>query len=232
MSEVITIPTAAGTARLHRSDRRTLAISVLPNGSLELVAPLGATEAEIAVKVGKRLRWIVRQRTAFAAMNRDRISLRYESGATHRYLGRQYRLKVRKGESLGARLVGGYIQVWTKDGTTAEVEGALNAWLREKAQEQFSVRLAKWSSWCVTRKLPPPRLRLLRMPKRWGSAHRDGRIYLNPDLVKAPSVCIDYVIAHEVCHLKHPHHNRAFFSLLDQFVPGWPKIKSRLESLE
>jgi predicted metal-dependent hydrolase len=69
------------------------------------------------------------------------------------------------------------------------------------------------------------------MPKRWGSAHPDGRVYLNPDLVKAPPLCIDYVIAHEVCHLKHPQHDRAFFHLLDQVCPDWRRIKTRLEHL-
>ena len=70
------------------------------------------------------------------------------------------------------------------------------------------------------------------MPKRWGSSHRDGRIYLNPELVNAPAICIDYVIAHEICHLKHPQHDRAFFKLLDQIVPNWQPIKARLEQLQ
>ena len=69
------------------------------------------------------------------------------------------------------------------------------------------------------------------MPKRWGSSHRDGRIYLNPDLVRAPSLYIDYVIIHEVCHLKHPNHDRAFFRLLEEHVPNWRQIEARLEEV-
>jgi predicted metal-dependent hydrolase len=231
MSDASTIATPAGPAVLRRSGRGTLAISVLPDGTLELTAPLDCTEAEIVGKVGKRLRWIVRQRSAFAAMNRNRMLIRYESGATHRYLGHQYRLKIRRGDPTGVRLIGAYFQIATRNGTPQEAEVALNAWLRGKAVEQFSARLAKWEPWCRDRKLPVPRVRLWRMPKRWGSSHRDGRIYLNPELVKAPSICIDYVIAHEVCHLKHPQHDRAFFRLLDQTVPDWRSIKARLEQL-
>ena len=232
MSDSVQIATPAGNAVLRRSERTTLAISVLPDGTLDLVAPLDATEADIAAKVGKRLRWIVRQRTTFADMNRNRVPLRYESGATHRYLGRQYRIKVRKAELGGVRLVGGYFQIATKTGSPQEVETALTGWLRGKAVEQFTTRLAQWEPWCVARKLPVPKMRLLRMPKRWGSSHRDGRIYLNPELVKAPSICIDYVIAHEVCHLKHPQHDRAFFKLLDQLFPCWQPVKARLEQLQ
>lgn len=231
MSDAVHLATPAGLAVLRRSDRATLAISVLPDGTLDLVAPRDARVSDIVARVGKRLRWIVRQRTAFADMNRDRMPVRYESGATHRYLGRQYRLKILQGQPAGVRLAGGYFRIATPNGTPSEARAALDAWLRTKALEQFTARLAKWEPWCAARKLPPPRARLLRMPKRWGSAHRDGRIYLNPDLVKAPAICIDYVIAHEVCHLQQPQHDRHFFRSLDQQCPDWRAIKARLENL-
>jgi predicted metal-dependent hydrolase len=70
------------------------------------------------------------------------------------------------------------------------------------------------------------------MHKRWGSAAPDGTIYLNPDLIQAPSACVDYVIAHEICHLKHPDHGRYFWSLLQQLVPNWQILKARLEKGE
>ena len=97
MSDDVQIATPAGPAVLRRSDRATLAISVLPNGTLDLVAPRDCTEADVVAKVSKRLRWIVRQRTTFADMNRDRMPLRYESGATHRYLGRNRRRTEHRG---------------------------------------------------------------------------------------------------------------------------------------
>jgi hypothetical protein len=67
------------------------------------------------------------------------------------------------------------------------------------------------------------------MPKRWGSAHRDGTIALNPRLVRAPSACVDYVIAHEICHLKHPGHGREFQALLRLLMPDAAERKRRLE---
>jgi len=225
------IETAAGPATVVRSKRRTLAISVQPNGALELMAPLDASEASIIAKVKKRLRWIVRQRVHFKEMLRDRTPLRYESGATHTYLGRQFRLKVTASEhhETSVRMRGRYLYVQSLTGKPAEVQSLLEAWLRGRAKAQFSERLEKWNAWCEARKLPVPSIRLLRMPKRWGSSHRDGRIYLNPDLVKAPAICVDYVIAHEVCHLKHPQHDRAFFRLLGDVFPNWQTIKARLE---
>ena len=233
MSDFGILQTPAGPARLLRSDRATLAISVLPDGTLELVAPMDAGESDILTRVSRRLGWIIRQRTTFAEMNRNRVPLRYESGATHRYLGRQYRLKVTCGQSpVGVKLSGAYFHISTRTGRPKEVETLLDIWFRDKAKEQFQVRLAKWLPWCATRKIPVPSIRILRMPKRWGSAHADGRIYLNPELMKAPSICIDYVIAHEICHLKHSHHDRAFYHQLDQLFPGWPAIRARLNQLQ
>jgi len=229
MSEPVPLATPAGPAVLRRSDRATLAISVLPDGTLDLVAPRDSRESDIVAKVGKRLRWIVHQRTAFADMNRNRLPLIFASGATHRYLGRQYRLKVRQNSPVGVKLTGGYFFVSAKSNRPEEISALLNTWYRAKAIEQLSARLAKWEKWCATRKLPTPRARLLRMPKRWGSAHHNGQISFNPDLVKAPSVCVDYVIAHEICHLKHPRHDKAFYDLLSQIEPNWRAIKQRLE---
>lgn len=227
-----TIATPAGWCVLRRSDRLTLAISVLPDGAVELIAPHDAHHEAIAAKVGKRLRWIVAQKRNFADMNKAREPRSYASGSTHRYLGRQYRLKVRKGTTTAVKLAGAYFHVTVSVQGPDAVRDALAAWFRAKAIDQFSRRLDSWTTWCGERSLPEPSLRLLRMPKRWGSSHHDGRIYLNPDLVKAPSICIDYVIAHEVCHLKYPHHDRAFFRLLDQIFPHWKLVKARLETAE
>ncbi|MBL9153302.1 MAG: M48 family metallopeptidase [Verrucomicrobiales bacterium] len=224
------IDTPAGPARLVRRTRKTLAISVLPDGSLELIAPVGASVEAIVARVEKRRGWIARQRQAFRGMNATRPARRYVTGATHRYLGRQYRLKVRVGERAGVLLKGGYLEVVVPTRDEAAVKEALERWYRGRARHQFETRLAGWSDWCVTRKLPRPTLRLLAMPKRWGSAQADGTICLNPALIRAPSPCVDYVIAHEICHLRYGDHGREFHLLLKQLLPDWEQRKARLES--
>lgn len=230
MSETAIIETAAGWARLKRSDRKTLAISVLPDGTLELVAPLMAREDLILAKVAKRKAWISKQRRQFQTMNAKRPALRHVSGATHRYLGRQYRLKVEKGEASGVVLKGGFLHVRVGTSGEDEVREALKAWYRERAKMQFSQRLAAWENWCARHRVPKPRLRLRDMTKRWGSALKDGTICLNPELVRASTLCIDYVIAHEVCHLRHPDHGKKFWNLLAQVMPDWKQRKARLEA--
>lgn len=230
MSEAEPIETAAGHATLRRSDRRTLAISVLPDGSLELVAPRHAGVEAILGKVVKRLRWIETQRRMFVRMNAIRPALRYGNRASHRYLGRQYRLRISQHEKASVTLRGGYFEVSAPVIDETTVSAALGQWYRQQAALQFSRRIAAWSDWCRHRRLPEPKLRIRAMAKRWGSAQPDGTICLNPELIRAPSACVDYVIAHEICHLRHPDHGPRFRALLQQLCPDWRNLKQRLES--
>jgi predicted metal-dependent hydrolase len=232
MFEVEVIQTAVGSVRLLRSTRKTLAISVHPDGAVELVAPELADIADILKKVVKRTNWIRRQQRVFATMKAARIPRCYESGATHRYLGRQYRLKVSNGTPSGVRLVGGFFHVTVESQDQQEVKAALDVWMRDRAAEQFTRRVNQWREWCDKQGLPVPRTIIRAMQKRWGSAHKDGRIALNPKLVQAPSRCIDYVVTHEICHLKHPNHGAEFFRLLGQLMPDWQQVKLRLEQAE
>lgn len=87
MSEFEIIETAVGPAKLKRTNRKTLAISVLPDGTLELIAPLNARDDMVLAKVAKRRTWIMTQRRQFLSMNATRPALRYVAGATHGYLG-------------------------------------------------------------------------------------------------------------------------------------------------
>ncbi len=232
MSRAEIIDSPAGPARLQRSRRKTLTISVLPDGTLELTAPEGAALDPILTRVQRRLSWIERQRRHFNALNALRPQSRYVSGATHRYLGRQYRLKVCHGDGSDVTLRGAYLHVTVSKASEDGVKQALNDWYRRQARLQFERRLAIWDAWCRRHQLPRPTMRLRSMPKRWGSATSTGVIYLNPELVRAPSPCIDYVIAHEICHLKHHHHGKPFYAELTSLCPDWATRKKRLESVE
>lgn len=232
MSDFEIIDTPAGPAQLKRTNRKSLAISVLPDGKLELVAPATARVEEILKRVEKRRAWIQTQRRAFKQMNAVRPEPRYANGATHRYLGRQYRLKIQLGRESKVLLRGAYLHVQVTERSDERVKDALEHWFRRLALEQFTKRLSRWSEWCRQRHLPEPRLRLRKMPKRWGSALPDGSICLNPLLIHAPSACVDYVITHEICHLKYPNHSPKFIRLLSAVCPNWRALKSRLEHAE
>jgi predicted metal-dependent hydrolase len=109
------------------------------------------------------------------------------------------------------------------------VRNLLIRWYRRQAQQQFESRLASFAGlapW-TDGELPAMRLRL--MKRTWGSCSSKGIITLNPHLVKAPADCIDYVIAHEICHLREHNHGRAFYALQEQLFPDWRDFKAHLK---
>lgn len=218
---------------LVRRNRKTMAITVHPDLSVEVVAPTTARESAILDRVKRRARWILSQQRQFLSWMPKTSRRQFRGGETHRYLGSQYRLKVIKDEQPGVRLRGGFLEVRTPGPSDRQVvKKAVTGWYRNHARERFDRQLQEAYARMRAYDLPKPRLRLLHMSKRWGSCTTSGEVILNPELIKAPSVCIEYVIVHELCHLRHPNHNRAFFEMLEAVLPDWRQRKDRLERVE
>ena len=218
--------------RLRRSWRKTLAITVHPDLSILVTAPHRADIETVKAKVRKRAVWIRRQRRFFEDYLPPVPPRRYVSGETHRYLGRQFRLKVVEAAKGSVKLKGRFVWVETPHPLDTErVRRLVEAWYLEHAQAAFARSLAACLPGLHGRVNGTPRLRLRRMPKRWGSRSRSGIIFLNPELVRAPASCIEYVVTHELCHLVHGHHGKEFFSLLRKTMPDWERRKARLESI-
>lgn len=218
------------TFRVRFANRRTLEISVLPNGAVEVVAPHGTAKEKVIATVRRRARWIVHQQRYFNQFVPRTPPRRYVSGETHRYLGRQYRLKVVASDAPHVKLLRGRLFIETPEPKDAGRNAELLAdWYIDRARIKFPDRLREFFSPFARLgfDLPPLDIRPLR--RRWGSLSPKGRLTLNRDLIRAPIPCIDYVITHELCHLKHPDHSPAFWQLLDQVMPDWEKRKRRLE---
>ena len=112
----------------------------------------------------------------------------------------------------------------------ALVKSLLHNWYCKRAGEQFARRLQVLSSQTPWIK-QAPRWQLRPMKKQWGSCSPKGVLSLNPLLVKAPRECIDYVIVHELCHLKEHNHSKNFYKLLSQALQEWQSAKTRLDSM-
>jgi predicted metal-dependent hydrolase len=215
---------------LRRSRRRTLAITVRPDLSVLVTAPKKAAVETVMAKIRKRAVWIRRQQRFFGEFLPQTPPRRYLSGETHRYLGRQYRLKVVEANTAEVKLRGRFIWVHTpRKADTARVRKLVQGWYLAHAKERLARSFAESAARLGTRLANPPRMQLRRMPKRWGSWTRRGGIWLNPELVTTPASCIDYVVTHELCHAVHGHHGKRFYELLRRVMPDWETRKARLE---
>jgi predicted metal-dependent hydrolase len=217
---------------LRFQERQRLSISVHPDKKVTVAAPKGRSVEEVLARVRRRALWIVRQLDHFDRLQPLPTSRRYFSGETHLYLGRQYRLKVdESADSESVKLQGKYVHVRTPDRDSARVQDLVDAWYREHAHAVFARRLEVCQE--ATKRIlhiKRPEFSLRRMPTRWGSCTRAGKLLLNPDLIKAPLLCIDYVVTHELCHVKMLHHGPDFRRLLSRRMPDWELRKARLDS--
>lgn len=220
------------TIRFADTSAKRVAISVLPDGKVEALAPEDASLDDVMQAVRKRLRWIWQRLEAGQERRVHVLPREYVSGESHLYLGRRHLLKVHPayGTRGGVKMLRGRLDVAAPEGKPEIVKALLDAWYRQRAQEVFLRRLehcvdqARW-----LRKAPS--MRLLKMKTQWGSCSPTGELILNPLLVKAPSTCIDYVLSHELCHLKEHNHSERFYRLLSGMVPDWQARKRELDDM-
>lgn len=207
-------------------------IKVKPCGEVVVSTPMNTDIADILAAVKKRLRWIYQQRQDVKTQNHLSLPRRYISSESHFYLGKRYVLKIEENPTALAcvKLLRGHLLVSVKNKQTADVKAMLNHWYRIRAKDVFSKRLdalleqTLWVNEC-------PPIRLQAMQTQWGSCSPQGRLTLNPHLVKASRECIDYVILHELCHLAEHNHSERFYRLMGQVLPEWKKVKERLDDM-
>ena len=209
-----------------------VSIHVYPDCSVRVDAPEGRDLREIHQAVLKRAGWIKHHVGDFERQRAQALPRTYASGECLFYLGRRYQLKVRHSDAPEAsvKLLRGQICVETGASHAPAVRECVSAWYRNRAADVFERRfeeIAERVAWLRQ----PPKWRLVRMQKQWGSCSPAGVILLNPHLVKAPRECIDYVISHEVCHLKEHNHSPRYYRLLGKIMPSWEGIKARLDGM-
>ncbi len=215
--------------RLVYADRKTLGITVTPEREVVVRAPAGSKREDVLKKVRKKAPWIIRQQRFFLSFHPRLTARRYVSGETHLYLGRQYRLLVEAQREESVKLAGRFLRVQTPDPSRAEK--LVKSWYLDHARAQFAAiaepLIGRFEKYGVR----PSALVLRDMPLRWGSCTPKGKIILNPELIRAPRGCIEYVIIHELCHLVHHDHTRKFIALQTREMPDWEKWKWKLENL-
>lgn len=218
---------------IHRpAVTRRIHLEISQSGDLQVVAPRRMNRRSIRNALQSRSGSVAGFLQRARSRQQDLPEYRYISGEEHLFMGKRYPLEIRLRAGRGARvgLENGRICMEISDSERTLVRRHLQEWYRDQAGKHFTERLAgisREAPWAATSEIP---MRLRRMKRTWGSCSSKGVITLNTHLVKAPPDCIDYVVAHEVCHLKEHNHGKAFYALQARLYPGWKEAKSRLRT--
>jgi predicted metal-dependent hydrolase len=214
--------------------RRTVSIAVVPNEGLVVTAPEKATAERLDYLVRQKGAWIARRLKHQDELPPALPEREFVSGETFKYLGRQYRLRVKAvGPGGQVRLQGPYLNLILDKALPASQRApgarqALVEWYRAKAREYLPRRAVRWATRLG---LPEPRIVVAEPPKRWGSTTKNGTVRINWRILQCPVSLVDYVVAHELVHLIHEDHSRAFWATLGRIMPDYEERKKRLRAM-
>jgi len=217
---------------LVRSDRRTVEVRVGRDLTVSVRAPLKMPLSAIDGIVRSRARWIEKHRAKFGS-TKAHGPRRYLSGEVHEFLGERYHLVVRQGRANLVRIKGPEMLIEAKDDSPEGVEAVVDNFLRSSAKEVFEgildMRFAEMADILGGER---PQLKVRSMKRKWGSCRPERRIVtLNLELVRAPHDLIDYVVVHELCHLKHRRHDARFYGLVSAYISDWKTKRAALNRI-
>lgn len=202
-------------SRITRSARRTVSLIIQPDGQLEVRAPLGYTDAKIRELVTTKRDWIEKKQVQ-ALKNKQLIpSHSYRNGETFLFLGAEYPLSVAQKQAPLLMFKHGF---WLAEKALPQAEAVFEAWYRAAARKVITERVSHFAR---LHGYKYHAVRISGAKTRWGSCSSKGNLSFTWRLVMAPTDVIDYVVLHELAHLREPNHSPKFWQLVEGMMPNY-----------
>jgi len=214
-------------AEVIRTKRTKSASIKVEEGIISVVVPQDLTVERIQQLLNEKKRWI---KVKIYLHNQAKPSSEKEfvSGESIPYLGRNYRLLVERGAFTPAKLVAGKLIVTVPTGGNQNVvRNAVVRWYRARALEQFTAKSKRWSKVVG---VTPASVGIKAFKSRWGSCSPNGDIQFNWTVMMAPNRIVDYVVAHELCHLVRHDHSPEYWKLVARVMPDFAECKEWLKT--
>ena len=210
---------------LLRTQRKTIGITITKDGAVKVAAPIRATERQILEIVNKKASWIIKKLEEIEkSLSSDINERRYENGSRVFYLGREYVIGICRDYGIKRPVIELYpdkINIKLLHDNVFD-ESQIKAILREWYVKQFEViikdRISRYSSIIGVR---PSKVTIKEQKTRWGSCSTKGNINLNWKLVMAPLEVVDYVIVHELSHMRRMDHSYKFWEIVGNILPEY-----------
>jgi len=208
--------------KLVRSRRRTIALIVERDGSLTVRAPMRASRAAIDSFVQSQTAWILRKREAVKRIA-DIPAKQYVDGETFLFLGSSYSLKLVKPQRPSLKFDSGF-----RLSKTAQKKGQrlFIRWYKERALEIISARVDEYAR---QYNFLPKQVKVTSARTRWGSCSPNGTINFTWRLILAPLDVVDYVIVHELVHLRVKNHSKKFWAAVEIILPEYKSQRKWLK---
>jgi predicted metal-dependent hydrolase len=213
-----------------KSVRRNIHVRFGEDGRMRVSAPKRSSIKSVHLVLGEMHDQIAELRRQTLERIQNFPECRYHQDSLHSFLGQTYDLNIKLFQTVKPKVMlwPDRIDIFVNENEEAVVRETLWRWMRNQAEQHFYNRITDITESTDWLRNLPWQLRLRKMKRTWGTCSVAGKITLNPLLMRAPPVYIDYVIAHELCHLIEHNHGPGFYHLLDQLEPNWQNLRLEL----
>ncbi len=191
---------------IERQFRRSIRVEVLQDRTVKVTAPRFIPQSIIDTFLKKRERWIQ------GRLSRP-LPKEWVDDETWQYLGQSYRLKLIEAKGNAVTFEGDVLQVISKS-----PQKTLLTWFRNRAYDVLEDRVCFFAKQMG---VTPNDIRVKSMKTRWGSCSSKGNLNFNWTLIMAPLPVLDYVVIHELAHLKHMDHSKSFWNFVSIHCPDY-----------
>ncbi|MEW8359706.1 MAG: SprT family zinc-dependent metalloprotease [Candidatus Thiodiazotropha sp.] len=212
-------------AEVIRTNRIKTATVKVDEGKVSVVIPKNLSDSRIKELVTNKTRWI-REKILIHRQSAPSKPKEYVSGESFTYLGRNYRLKVETGKTKSVKLKNGKLIVTIPKKSPEKIQDALTQWYREHAEQKLREKSERYSKLIG---IQPKSISIKTFKSRWGSCHSNGDVQFNWKIIIAPNRIVDYVVVHEICHMKQHNHSPKFWKCVEKIFPDYLECKGWLK---
>ena len=214
-------------AEVIRTARIKSARLQVDEGAVSIIVPDALADVRIEKLLKDKTRWI-KEKLYLYQQTMPVSSREFVSGEAFPYLGRNYRLKIESGAFQPVKLKQGRLVVTLpKEVATPQlVRNALVRWYRLQAQQRFAEKVLRYAKVVG---VSPTAVDIKTFKSRWGSCNIKGEVQFHWKVILAPHRIVDYVVVHELCHLKHHDHSPVFWKSVERVIPDYLECKEWLK---
>lgn len=216
---------------VHRKKVKNINLRIRPNMEIYISAPMNLHSDYIENFIRSKEKWIKQVLQKIEEAKQNQLPSQYLSGEKHKYLGKEYELEVKQGNSNRVSIKEGKIILTVISNifeNSDEKKKVMEKWYFENAQKVFVNVIQKWLK-ILDESIE--KLSIKPMKSRWGSCNYVKRyINLNTELIKRTQFEIEYVVLHELTHLKYPNHGKGFYRYIENYMPNYKMAEKMLNA--
>lgn len=212
------------TYKIKRSNRKTLSIYIEPNGDILILAPENKTDAEINLAIESKKLQIFRKIAEFNELQATKKVRELVSGESYLYLGRNYRLKFTENQDIPLKICQGYFSLRIMD--KKQSNQIFKDFYRKKGLKKIAERIDLYQNQMG---VSFSSIQVMELQNRWASySKKTGSLCFNWKCMMLPINILDYVVVHELAHIKYPDHSPEFWGEVDKIIPDYHERKNWL----